>query len=206
MLQWETIESKLPKFRTQRQKRQMAVQVKFITFFVLTCSLVEHILNIISIVHYSTTCLHQENPTEEFFKVQLSQLFAVIPFSFITAVFGKIINIIATFAWSYTDLFVMLISTGLAFQFKQLNQDLQNVKGEVSFHSIHSFRWICTIFSKMKILCQHMSEDYWELRRLQYRKLSALCFMVDDAISQITVISFANDLFFICVQLLRSIR
>lgn len=133
MLKWETIESKLPKFRTQRQKRQMAFQVKFIAFFVVMCSLVEHILNIFSIIYYSTTCLHQENPTEEFFKVQLSQLFAVIPYSFISAVFGKIINIIATFAWSYTDLFVMVMSLGIASRFKQLNEDLQNVKGEVSF-------------------------------------------------------------------------
>lgn len=140
MLQWETIESNLPKFRTQRQKRKMVFQVKVVAFFVLMCSFLEHILSLISIVHYSNTCLHQENPTEEFFKAQLSQLFAVIPFSFTSAVFGKIINIIATFAWSYIDLFVMVMSLGIASHFEQLNQDLQNVKGEVTFFSIHSSR------------------------------------------------------------------
>lgn len=51
-----------------------------------------------------------------------------------------------------------------------------------------------------------MPEEYWGLRRAQYRKLASLCVAVDAAISQITVLSFANNLFFICVQLLRSIR
>lgn len=45
-----------------------------------------------------------------------------------------------------------------------------------------------------------MSEDYWALRRLQYRKLSILCVLIDDAISQITFLSFSNNLLFICVQ------
>lgn len=51
-----------------------------------------------------------------------------------------------------------------------------------------------------------MSEEYWALRRMQYRKMSRLCVMIDDAISHITFLSFSNNLFFICVQLLRSIR
>lgn len=133
MLQWETVEAKLPKFRIQGQKRQMAYQIKMIAFIVMMCSLVEHILNIISIVQYSINCLHQQNPAEEFFKVQLSQLFAVIPFSLMAAIVGKTTNVLATFQWSYNDAFLMIMSVGIASRFKQLNQDLQNVKGEVSF-------------------------------------------------------------------------
>lgn len=53
---------------------------------------------------------------------------------------------------------------------------------------------------------QNMPEDYWALRRMQYRKLSRLCAIVDEAISHITLLSFSNNLFFICVQLLKSIR
>lgn len=51
-----------------------------------------------------------------------------------------------------------------------------------------------------------MSEDFWALRRMQYRKLAGLCVAVDDAISQITLLSFSNNLFFISVQLLHSLR
>lgn len=51
-----------------------------------------------------------------------------------------------------------------------------------------------------------MSEDYWAIRRAQYRKLAELCAMIDDAISPLTLLAFSNNLFFIAVQLLRSLR
>lgn len=51
-----------------------------------------------------------------------------------------------------------------------------------------------------------MPEDFWTERRMQYRNLCNLCEDVDNAISKITIVSFSNNLFFICVQLLRSLR
>lgn len=36
---WELVESKLPKWRTQYEKRQLAVQIKMVSFIVLLCSL-----------------------------------------------------------------------------------------------------------------------------------------------------------------------
>lgn len=100
-------------------------------FFYLFISVVEHILNIISIVYYSTNCLNQKEPVKEFFKVQLSQLFTFVAYSGWVAFFGKIVNIIATFSWSYSDLFVMMISVGISTRFKQINEDLQRIRGEV---------------------------------------------------------------------------
>lgn len=131
MLHWESVETKLPKYHSQIQKRQLAYQIKMIAFIVLMCSLIEHILNIISIVHFAKSCLHKEDPMIEFFKVQLSQMFTVLPYSSWAALIGKMINVVATFAWNYMDLFVMTISVGIASRFKQLNEDLQSVKGEV---------------------------------------------------------------------------
>lgn len=51
-----------------------------------------------------------------------------------------------------------------------------------------------------------MFEEFWALRRKQYRVLAELCVLIDDAISQITFLSFANSLFFIAKQLLWSMR
>lgn len=51
-----------------------------------------------------------------------------------------------------------------------------------------------------------MNEDYWEIRRAQYRALAVLCEQIDQTISSITIIALANNLFFVCVQLLRSLR
>lgn len=51
-----------------------------------------------------------------------------------------------------------------------------------------------------------MSEDYWEFRRLQYRSLAELCELVDEAVSPIIIIALGNNLFCICIQLLRSLQ
>lgn len=51
-----------------------------------------------------------------------------------------------------------------------------------------------------------MPEVYWSTRRKQYRNLCELCTRIDGAISLITMISFSNNLYFICVQLLRSLK
>ncbi|XP_055326852.1 gustatory receptor for sugar taste 64f-like [Sitodiplosis mosellana] len=182
MRHWETIEAKMPKYRNKREKAKLAHHVKMLSFVVLMCSFVEHSLTIFSTVHYSKYCLRQEDPFKELLKTQLSQLFAFLPYSHLAAFLGKFTTLIATFTWNYMDLFVMMISVGLSSRFKQINEELERVKGE------------------------HMSEDFWALRRSQYRKLCNLCFIVDDAISQLTFLSFSNNLFFICVQLLRSIR
>lgn len=92
----------------------------------------EHILNLVSIAHYTSNCFNNTDPTEQFFKSQLSQLFTYTSYSPWKAFIGKIVNIVATFAWSYMDLFVMVISLGLSTRFKQLNDELEQVKGEVN--------------------------------------------------------------------------
>jgi len=53
---------------------------------------------------------------------------------------------------------------------------------------------------------QNMAPTYWSERRIQYRNICILCDKMDDAISLITMVSFSNNLYFICVQLLRSLK
>ncbi len=47
------------------------------------------------------------------------------------AVFVFLLNVVATFSWNYTDLFIMLLSVSLAQRFKQLNHRLRALKGKV---------------------------------------------------------------------------
>lgn len=51
-----------------------------------------------------------------------------------------------------------------------------------------------------------MPEQFWIEHRQYYRSMCDLCKSVDDAISKITIVSFANNLYFVCVQLLRSLK
>lgn len=158
MQQWELVESKLPKWHTQYEKRQLAFQIKIVSVVVLLCSLgestdichyhpmmdsndllspwslflsVEHLLSTASILHYSVHCLNETHPVQSLFQAQLSQLFAVTSYSPWKAAIGKVLNVLATFIWTYMDLFVILISLGLSSRFKQLNVDLERIKGEV---------------------------------------------------------------------------
>lgn len=118
------------------QKNHFWYVSKYILFFFLTFSsvdfAVEHILNLISIIHFTTTCLDPEEPIKEFFKIQLSQLFTFVPYSPLFALLGKIVNISSTFCWNFMDLHVMMVSLGLSTRFKQINQELRRVKGQVS--------------------------------------------------------------------------
>lgn len=118
----------------------------------------------------------------DFFYAQLSQLFKITDYALWKAIIGKYLNIICTFMWTYMDIFVMVTSVGLSDRFAILNEDLKRMRG------------------------QNMSEQFWANRRIQYRKMCGLVTFIDEIISHITIVSFTNNLFFVCVQLLRTLR
>lgn len=109
-------------------------------------------------------------------------MFLIFPYSGALGSFVKFLNILATFAWSYTDLFVIIVSIGLASKFKKINEDLMEVKS-ISVHP-----------------------GFWSEYRLYYREVSSLVSHVDNALAKIILISVSNNLFFICVQLLKSLE
>ncbi|XP_020716145.1 gustatory receptor 5a for trehalose-like isoform X2 [Ceratitis capitata] len=51
-----------------------------------------------------------------------------------------------------------------------------------------------------------MPESYWTRTRLQYRLICELIEQVDASISGLTMLSFANNLYFVCIQLLKSMN
>jgi gustatory receptor len=62
-------------------------------------------------------------------------VFGVIGYSAVMAVFTSVVSIIASFYWSFADMFVMLVSISLASRFRLLNCHLKQVKGKVSDNS-----------------------------------------------------------------------
>lgn len=85
-----------------------------------------------SIINATILNAPEKDPIEELFTVQLPLLFTITPFSIWKAAVCKWLNLVLTFAWSYMDLFIMIISVGLASQFRQLNESLARVKKEVN--------------------------------------------------------------------------
>jgi gustatory receptor len=61
----------------------------------------------------------------------LAPVFYVLEYSPLVALAGKFMNVVATFIWSYMDLFVMIISIGLSSRFKLVNDYMMLQKGKV---------------------------------------------------------------------------
>lgn len=64
----------------------------------------------------------------------LSQVLQVTEYAPWKTAFVFLLNVVATFSWNYTDLFIMLLSVSLAQRFKQLNHRLRALKGKARSH------------------------------------------------------------------------
>lgn len=149
---WREVEDELPKYTSQVDKSRLAHTVKMIaivgillsfsefynfsfkkTLLILTLS-AEHLFSMISILYYVNNCpARKGHPIESFFISSLSELFAIFEYSAFLAFVGKLVNVLATFAWNFMDLFVMIVAAGISSTFKQLNDDLFKYKGMVCF-------------------------------------------------------------------------
>lgn len=141
-----------------------------------------------------------KDPIQAYFVSSFPQVFLIFQYSGGLGMATKFLNVVATFTWSYTgklknilypenflnfkfsDLFVIIVSIGLASKFKQINEDLMAIKG------------------------LSVRPDFWAEYRIYYREVTNLIYFVDKAIAKIILISISNNLFFICVQLLRSLE
>lgn len=149
----------------------------------LFCCPVEHLLSLITDIHTANKCQHiPDDPIKNVILLQMQHIFRYVHYSPILAVIGKYSNVLATFVWTYMDVFVMMISVGLVSRFRQINRNLKENKGRV------------------------MPESFWVEHRIYYRNMCDLCETIDREIGHITLVSFSNNLWFICVQLLFSLK
>lgn len=82
-------------------------------------------------IQNANKCKLTDDPIENWFVEHFPHIFHFTAYSPIKAVFAKLMNTIATFTWTYMDLFVMIISMGLVSRFKQINNSLMKHKGKV---------------------------------------------------------------------------
>ncbi|KAH8297548.1 hypothetical protein KR054_002775 [Drosophila jambulina] len=182
MMYWHTVEQDLPPYQTQMGRWKMGHRIAMVMLVGMMLSVAEHILSMVSAINYASFCNRTADPIQNYFLRTNDEIFFVVSYSTPLALWGKFQNVYSTFIWNYMDMFVMIVSIGLAAKFRQLNDDLRNFKG------------------------MNMAPTYWSERRIQYRNICILCDKMDDAISLITMVSFSNNLYFICVQLLRSLN
>jgi len=118
----------------------------------------------------------------------------------------EFINILSTFSWNFVDLFLILISIALAEQFRQLNSRLFSVREKVRKKNTHTHVRFTRLTQRDLACVKAMPEWWWAEARNDYNHLATLTRMVDCHVSGIVFLSFATDLYFICIQLLFSFK
>ncbi|KAH8386646.1 hypothetical protein KR093_001649, partial [Drosophila rubida] len=181
MRHWAAVEQQLPRHQSWRQREQLARRIQHIALLLLSLSLMEHLLSIIAFV-YHDFCPTRKDPIESYLYGAGPQLFYVFAYSNWLGWLAKLQNVLLTFSWSYMDIFLMLLGIGLSDLLERLSKHLQQA------------------------VQQPMNEAFWTHIRTRYRAIVELIYEVDDAVSGLIVISFGSNLYFVCLQLLKSIN
>ncbi|XP_058817465.1 uncharacterized protein LOC131680771 [Topomyia yanbarensis] len=162
-------------------------RIRFVAIIVLSLAFVEHALsvgnNISNIRREVTVCNWTiTNPVKHFCLKTFSTAFHTVPYNIPVAIYNEYIVISMTFAWNFIDLFVVLVSIGLSTRFNQLN------------------RYISKHIRQRK----PTSEQFWEKIRMHYVSLCELVETMNRSISRLVFVSYANDVYFICLQIMNA--
>ncbi|KAJ1523717.1 hypothetical protein ONE63_001551 [Megalurothrips usitatus] len=194
MAEWAGMEEVLRRGRLPR----LRLRVSLLCAVIMVPALAEHVMSMLNAVpvfidvHWHG--LARPNKTErdtshglflefldEYCHASHKFIFNHVPYNAFTGLLIFVMSKVTTFTWNFVDLFVILVSTGLAERFKQFNAIV--VDSDV------------TVLNK---------EDWRELREY-FAVLSALTKSVDNHVCSIVFLSFGNNLYFICLQLLNGL-
>ncbi|KAJ1523414.1 hypothetical protein ONE63_001278 [Megalurothrips usitatus] len=159
-------------------------RLRAVTVAVLSLALVEYLLAVFSGIlsmdldRYET--FHQF--LTDYYSGNYPQMMFVVPYNPVIVLVEQTVNTTATFMWNYNDLFIMLISIAIAQWFKFLNTKLHQ----------------CPRKDK--------TPEFWKDAREKYNALSVLTREVDRLLCVQVLFSFMNNLYFICIQLLHTVK
>lgn len=121
--------------------------------------------------------------------------------------FGQLFVIIICASWFFLDLLIMMTSLGLTFRFRQINLRLKKSYGRVScFHISYFYLDAAFVSNRNYYSNKAMPDSFWIEIRSHYLSLVELIRIVDDKLSLIILLSCANNMYFICVQLYYSFQ
>ncbi|XP_011881611.1 PREDICTED: gustatory receptor for sugar taste 64e-like [Vollenhovia emeryi] len=180
---WRSMEQFIDSNKMERPKLRWKFYV--ITASILLMALAEHILSIlVNTTKYDWSGRSENSTFQNFLQIYCMSSHAFIMktlrYNLVLGIFIFIASKLATFTWNFTDVFVMLVATGLAERYKMLN------------------KLVVSSTSKQRTI------DWCGLRE-DYAALSCLVKKVDNNVAPIILLSFANNLYFICLQLLNEL-
>ncbi|KAG8034622.1 hypothetical protein G9C98_007698 [Cotesia typhae] len=181
--QWKSMELQLD--RCKQSRPRLCWKFRVITITIMTLALIEHVLSILVNLPDNREPESSNNTWKDSLRIysQKSHAFILSSLNYNVAlgIFLFTISKIATFTWNFTDVFVMLVSTGLAERYKSLNKYLLKTSS-----------------------IKNSTIDWGEFRE-NYATLSSLVKRTDSGMSPVILLSFVNNLYFICLQLLNGL-
>ncbi|KAF4517116.1 hypothetical protein B566_EDAN008874 [Ephemera danica] len=156
-----------------------------LTSAVLCFATAEHALSIAINLRSASNNNNSSNSTHGWLQTYATSshnfIFTLVEYSTFRGILILIFSHIATFTWNFMDLFIMLMSDALTRRFRQFNTILMENEGKL------------------------VSRGWWREAREQYAALASLTRTLDHCIAGITLLSFSNNLYFVCLQLLNSL-
>lgn len=155
--------------------------VKCVASAVIVFAFVEDIMNFISAYKLNELhikyCSHRDDFWRNFFHREHAHIVKVIPYHTVVGVGIELMMRVAKFTWHYIDVFIICVCLSLEKRFGQFNSRIERFKGV------------------------DQPPEVWREIRLDYLRLSELVNFMDDRLSRIILMSCANNMFFISVQL-----
>ncbi|BES96010.1 Gustatory receptor [Nesidiocoris tenuis] len=147
-----------------------------LTTYVVIASLCEHVLAL----------LFNRDPCQigmrKYYENSFRQIFGLTTFALWKGLIASFINFLVACTWNFTDLFLAALSIALSARFRRFSLKLESV--------VHKDKGLA----------------YWMRIRELYNKLVFLTKSVEKNVSFLILVSFSNNLYFICLQLLHSIE
>lgn len=131
MIEWRRVEKTLPKYTEKKQNYQNRLRMRSVAAVILFLSFIEHLLSTVSQIIEVFDCPRIHNVFEAYMVRSFPLIYYFFPYSIPLSVLVKFAHITSTFIWSFTDLFIMLISMGLSSMLKVINERMLQVKGKV---------------------------------------------------------------------------
>ncbi|KYQ46620.1 Putative gustatory receptor 64a [Trachymyrmex zeteki] len=180
---WRAMELFIDSNKMKRPKLRWKLHL--IAVSILFVALIEHILSILVHTKKYDWSGKSDNATflnflEIYCMSSHAFILEILKYNLALGIFIFIVSKLATFTWNFTDVFIAMVATGLAERYKTLNKYVTSS------------------------VLKHRPIDWSELRE-DYATLSFMVKKVDNDISPIILLSFANNLYFICLQLLNGL-
>ncbi|XP_065215626.1 gustatory receptor for sugar taste 64f-like [Planococcus citri] len=179
-LEWEKVEKHMNTFAFSKNLEQ---KFKLLTFTIMVLALIEHLSSVATKVVDALPCATNDTDiVKAYFVNTHKHIFAFISYSPFIAFGVALITLLMSCAWNFMDVFIIIMSAAMTERFKQFNLLLHSVHGKI------------------------MPVTFWRTMRETYNQLSCVTKLLDELLSPIVLLSFANNLYFICLQLLNSLK